>query len=103
MGIVFCIFIANQHISILQFIVFTEQQITEKLYEERLVWLYSFLRITVIGTYKGVTEVPGIISEQFIVYLEATGTQILDSKIRFGKVRCGGRLWSDEQCKYIGT
>ena len=37
MGVVLVILISNQHISILQFIVFTEQQITEKLYEERLV------------------------------------------------------------------
>ena len=29
---------------------FSEQQITEKLYEERLVWLYAFLGISIIGT-----------------------------------------------------
>ena len=33
MGVVLVILIPNQQISILQFVVFTEQQITEKLYE----------------------------------------------------------------------
>ena len=50
MGVVLVILMPNQHISILQFVVFTEQQITEKLYEERLVWLYAFGGITIIGT-----------------------------------------------------
>ena len=58
MGVVPVILIPNQHISILQFVVFTEQQITEKLYEERLVWLYALLGISIIGTDKGITEVP---------------------------------------------
>ena len=80
MGIVFFIFIANQHISILQFVVFTEQQITEELHEERLVWLYAFLGITIIGTYKGITEVPGIISEQFVIYIETTRAEIFDNE-----------------------
>ena len=35
MGVILVILIPNQHISILQFIVFTEQQITEKLYKEQ--------------------------------------------------------------------
>ena len=38
MGVVLVILIPNQHISILQFIVFTEQQITEKLYEVQPAW-----------------------------------------------------------------
>ena len=80
MGVVLVILIPNQHISILQFIVFTEQQITEKLYEEGLVWLYAFLGITIIGTYKGITEIPGIISEQFVIYIETTRTEIFDNK-----------------------
>ena len=80
MGVVLVILIPNQHISILQFVVFTEQQITEKLYEERLVWLYAFLGITIIGTYKGITEVPGIISEQFVIYIKTTRTEIFDNE-----------------------
>ena len=38
MGVVLVILIPNQHISILQFIVFTEQQITEELYEVQPAW-----------------------------------------------------------------
>ena len=38
MGVILVILIPNQHISILQFIVFTEQQITEKLYKEQPAW-----------------------------------------------------------------
>ena len=38
MGVVLIILIPNQHISILQFIVFTEQQNTEKLYEVQPAW-----------------------------------------------------------------
>ncbi len=80
MGGVLVILIPNQHISILQFIVFSEQQITEKLYKERLVWLYAFLGITIIGTYKGIMEVPGIVCKQLIVYLETTRTEISDNE-----------------------
>ena len=80
MGVVLIILIPNQHISILQFVVFTEQQITEELYEEGLVLLYAFLGITIIGTYKGITEVPGIISEQFVIYIETTRAEIFDNE-----------------------
>ena len=80
MGVVLVFLIPNQHISILQFIVFTEQQITEKLYEEGLVWLYALLGISIIGPYKGITEVPGIISEQFVIYIETTRTEIFDNE-----------------------
>ena len=38
MGVVLVILIPNQHISILQFIVFTEQHNTEKLYEVQPAW-----------------------------------------------------------------
>ena len=63
MGVVPVILIPNQHITILQFVFLTEQQIAEELHEERLVWLYSFLRITVIGTYQCAAEVPRVISK----------------------------------------
>ena len=51
MGVVLIVFISNQHITILQFVILTEQQISEELHEERLVRLNAFLWITVIGTY----------------------------------------------------
>lgn len=40
-------------------------------------WL---LGITIIGTYKGITEVPGIISEQFVIYIETTRAEIFDNE-----------------------
>ena len=80
MGVVPVILIPNQHITILQFVILTEQQIAEELHEERPVWLYSFLRITVIGTYQCVAEVPRVISKQLIIHFEATRTQIFDDK-----------------------
>ena len=52
MGVVLIILIPNQHISILQFVVFTEQQITEELYEEGLVLLYAFLVVAVTNSSK---------------------------------------------------
>ncbi|MCQ2111596.1 MAG: hypothetical protein MJY79_08905, partial [Bacteroidaceae bacterium] len=62
---------------ILQLIILTEQQISEEFNEEGFVWLYAFLRITVIGAYQGVTEVPGIISEQLNINIETARMQIL--------------------------
>ena len=70
MGGVPIVLIPNQHITILQFVFLTEQQITEELHEERVVRLYAFLWITVIGAYQGVTEVPGVVGKKFIVDLE---------------------------------
>ena len=45
-----CFSLSNSSFFSQQLVVFTEQQITEKLYEERLVWLYAFLGISIIGT-----------------------------------------------------
>ena len=80
MGVVPVILIPNQHITILQFVILTKQQIAEELHEEGLVWLYALLGISIIGPYKGITEVPGIISEQFVIYIETTRTEIFDNE-----------------------
>lgn len=38
MGVVLIIFVSNQHISIFQFVIFAEQQITKELYEVQPAW-----------------------------------------------------------------
>lgn len=56
MGVIH-ITITNQHIAVLQFMMFARHQIPEELCKEWLVGFYTFWRIAVVGTNKGIAEI----------------------------------------------
>ena len=94
MGAVLVILIPNQHISILQFVVFTEQQITEELYEEGLVWLYAFLGITIIGTDKRISEIPRVLGKDIINHIESQCAWIFYQNTTIVRVLSSQKAWT---------
>lgn len=78
MGVVPVMLIPNQHITILQFVILTKQQIAEELHEERLVWLYSFLRNAVVD---GIEQFPLYVVTSFVKAVEEHDEDVLENGI----------------------
>lgn len=80
----FCIIlfrnVIHMHISILQLIIRSHQQITEKLFQILCCRMNSILQIIIIGSNQSISEIPGMFFERIIIHFQSECLPIFNNK-----------------------
>ena len=70
----------NDQITVLQFVCFAEQEVTEELLQVFKFRLDAAGIVAIVGTDKGIAEVPGVFSEEIVADGESHCPEIFDRK-----------------------
>lgn len=67
-------------IPVFQFVSASKDDVTEKLLKKLGGFIYVFIKIAVVCTYKRISKIPGIIFKRLVIYIYPKGLQIFDDE-----------------------